>query len=199
LEIRGAGNLLGSEQHGHMEAVGYDLYCKMLSEAVKEMKGLPVMEGFETLIDINVSAHIPATYVPNEFQKLDMYKRIGNILTEEDKEDILEEFIDRFGDPPSSVETLLKIALLKARAHKCYITEISEKHKIMTIRIYERAQLNVEKMPEFLKSFEGALSFQGNAKAPVMTYKMAFNSKTSALNSMQTLERILEAFEKYLI
>ncbi len=199
LEIRGAGNLLGSEQHGHMEAVGYELYCKMLSEAVKEMKGLPVMEGFETVIDVNVSAHIPASYIPNEFQKLDMYKRIGNILTQEDKEDILEEFIDRFGDVPASVENLLEIAMLKARAHNCYITEIDEKHKIITLRMYENAQLKVENIPELLKSFEGALSFQGNGKSPIFSYKMAFNSKTSAMPILQTLDKILTVFENLLV
>ena len=199
LEIRGAGNLLGSEQHGHMEAVGYELYCKMLSEAVKEMKGLPVMEGFETVIDVNVSAHIPASYIPNEFQKLDMYKRIGNILTQEDKEDILEEFIDRFGDVPSSVENLLQIAMLKARAHNCYITEINEKHKIITFRMYENAQLRVENIPELLKHFEGALSFQGNGKSPIFSYKMAFNSKTSSMPILQTLDKILTVFENLLV
>ena len=199
LEIRGAGNLLGSEQHGHMEAVGYELYCKMLSEAVKEMKGLPVMEGFETVIDVNVSAHIPATYIPNEFQKLDMYKRIGNILSMEDKEDILEEFIDRFGDPPSSVENLLEIAMLKARAHTCYITEIDEKHKIITLRMYERANIRVENIPEALKRFEGALSFQGNGKSPIFTYKMNFNSKTSGLGILPSLDKILTVFEDLLV
>ncbi len=199
LEIRGAGNLLGSEQHGHMEAVGYELYCKMLAEAVKEMKGLPVLEGFETVIDVNVSAHIPATYVPNEFQKLDMYKRIGNILTEEDKEDILEEFIDRFGDPPASVENLLQIAMLKARAQKCFITEITEKHKIITLRMFEKANVKVENIPDLLKAFEGALTFQGNGKSPIFSYKMTFNSKTSGLNTIQSLDKILSIFEDLLV
>ena len=79
LELRGAGNLLGAQQHGHMNAVGYDLYCKMLSEAVKEAKGIHTMEDFETTIDLNMDAFIPDTYISNEFQKLDIYKRIAGI------------------------------------------------------------------------------------------------------------------------
>ncbi len=79
LELRGAGNLLGAQQHGHMNAVGYDLYCKMLSEAVKEAKGIHTMEDFETTIDLNMDAFIPDTYISNEFQKLDIYKRIAGL------------------------------------------------------------------------------------------------------------------------
>ena len=81
LEIRGAGNLLGAEQHGHMEAVGYDLYCKMLNEAVKEAKGMDVAESFDTPIDIDIDAYIPMGYIPNEMQKLDINKRIAGIET----------------------------------------------------------------------------------------------------------------------
>ena len=88
LEIRGAGNLLGAEQHGHMEAVGYDLYCKMLNEAVKEAKGLKTEESYDTTIDIDLDAYIPMGYIPNEMQKLDIYKRIADIETEEETEEM---------------------------------------------------------------------------------------------------------------
>ena len=89
LEIRGAGNLLGAEQHGHMEAVGYDLYCKMLNEAVKEAKGIKQQEEFETTIDLDMDAFIPPRYIPNEYQKLDIYKRIAGIENQEEYEDML--------------------------------------------------------------------------------------------------------------
>lgn len=95
LEIRGAGNLLGAEQSGHMEAVGYDLYCKMLHEAVKEARGEAPAEQFETSVDIRTDAFIPSTYIANESQKLDMYKRIAGIETDEEAEEMLEELIDR--------------------------------------------------------------------------------------------------------
>ena len=100
LEIRGAGNMLGEEQHGHMEAVGYDLYCKMLNEAVLELKGEGTIEDYETVVDIDVDAYIPATYIRSENQKLDIYKRIAAIETEEDLADMTDELIDRFGDIP---------------------------------------------------------------------------------------------------
>ena len=93
--------------HGHMEAVGYDLYCKMLNEAVKEAKGIAVEESFDTSIDIVIDAYIPMGYIPNELQKLDIYKRIADIETQEETEEMTEELIDRFGDPPKSVENLL--------------------------------------------------------------------------------------------
>ena len=118
LEIRGAGNLLGAEQHGHMEAVGYDLYCKMLNEAVKHLKGEMEEETFNTTMDLNVDAYIPDSYIPNEYQKLDIYKRVAAIENEEEMEDMLEELIDRFGDIPKKVETLLAVASLKAIAQR---------------------------------------------------------------------------------
>ena len=110
LELRGAGNLLGAEQHGHMNAVGYDLYCKMLSEAVKEAKGIQTMEDFETTIDLNMDAFIPDSYISNEYQKLDIYKRIAAIETQQDYDDMLEELLDRFGEMPKAVLNLLAIA-----------------------------------------------------------------------------------------
>ena len=127
LEIRGAGNLLGAEQHGHMEAVGYDLYCKMLNEAVRHLKGEQKEENFDTALDVDIDAYIPPAYIPNEFQKLDIYKRIAGIENEEESEEMLEELIDRFGDPPKSVENLLWIAKVKAKAHSCFLKEVTQK------------------------------------------------------------------------
>ena len=127
LEIRGAGNLLGEAQHGHMAAVGYDLYCKMLGEAVRQLKGEAKEEVFTTTMDLNVDAYIPESYIPNEYQKLDIYKRIAGIENEEELEDMTEELLDRFGDIPKRVQQLLTIAGLKALAHSCYITSVEQK------------------------------------------------------------------------
>ena len=107
LEIRGAGNLLGLSQHGHMEAVGYDLYCKMLNEAVQNLKGIHTAVDFATVIDLDVDAYIPAEYIVNETQKLDIYKRIAAIENREEYEDMMEELLDRFGEPPKMVQNLL--------------------------------------------------------------------------------------------
>lgn len=128
LEIRGAGNLLGEAQSGHMEAVGYDLYCKMLNEAVLTLKGeQPEEESFETSLELQVDAFIPATYIRSEFQKLDMYKRIAGIENAEEYADMQEEMIDRFGELPNAAENLLRVALLKAEAHRAGITQIVQK------------------------------------------------------------------------
>ena len=140
LEIRGAGNVLGESQHGHMEAVGYDLYCKMLNEAVKKLKGETVTEQvFETAVEVEVDAFIPNSYVKNGLQKLDIYKRIAEIENEEEKFNMIDELIDRFGEPPKSVENLLAIALLKEKAHRAYITEITSKKNHLRFSMYPKA------------------------------------------------------------
>lgn len=170
LEIRGAGNLLGEEQHGHMEAVGYDLYCKMLNEAVRHLKGEITEDIYTTTIDLNIDAYIPAFYIPNEYQKLDIYKRIAAIETEEERDDMLEELIDRFGDPPKKVQQLLRIAELKAAAHSAYIISIEQKGEEYRFTMYERAKVRAEAIPELLKKHKGALTFKADTN-PYFIYR----------------------------
>ena len=160
LELRGAGNLLGAQQHGHMNAVGYDLYCKMLSEAVKEAKGIHTMEDFETSIDLNIDAFIPDSYISNEFQKLDIYKRIAGIETQQDYDDMLEELLDRFGEPGKAVLNLLAIAKLKAIAHQGYVTEIKQIGKSVRITLYEKVKLNPEGIPLLMQKYRRGLQFK---------------------------------------
>ncbi len=179
LEIRGAGNLLGAQQSGHMEAVGYDLYCKMLNEAVKQAKGIEAVEDFETSIDINIDAFIPSSYIQNEYQKLDIYKRVAGIETQDEADEMTEELLDRFGDPPKSVNNLLAIAQLKAKAHRVYIKEITQKDDVLRILIHERAKMDPGRIPEFIKAYNGKFTFTSNAKNPVFVYKMVQNSRDS--------------------
>ena len=160
LELRGAGNLLGAQQHGHMNAVGYDLYCKMLNEAVKEAKGIHTMEDFETSVDLNVDAYIPDSYISNEFQKLDIYKRIAGIETQQDYDDMLEELLDRFGEPGKVVLNLLAIAKLKAIAHQGYVTEIKQTGKTVRFTLYEKARLNTEGFPALMQKYRRGLQFK---------------------------------------
>lgn len=160
LELRGAGNLLGAEQHGHMNAVGYDLYCKMLSEAVKEAKGIRTMEDFETTIDLNIDAFIPDSYISNEYQKLDIYKRIAGIETQQDYDDMLEELLDRFGEMPKAVLNLLTIAKMKALAHRAYVLEIKQMGADMKITLYEKAGLNPAGIPGLLQKYRRGLQFR---------------------------------------
>ena len=162
LEIRGAGNLLGAQQHGHMNAVGYDLYCKMLSEAVKEAKGIQTMDDFETTIDLVMDAFIPDTYISNEFQKLDIYKRIAGIESQQDYDEMLEELIDRFGEPPKAVLNLLAIARLKALAHQAYITEIKQTSRECRITLYENAKINPAGIPPLMEKYRRSLQFKND-------------------------------------
>ncbi len=195
LEIRGAGNLLGAKQHGHMAAVGYDLYCKMLNEAVKEAKGIETFEHYETTIDVDIDAYIPANYVPNETQKLDLYKRIAGIENEEEKEEMLEELIDRFGDPPKSVENLLLLAEYKAKAHKYYFTEVAQKGDEVRFTLFERAKLDPAKIPEFVAQYGGKMKFYADKKMPCFVYLLKMNSKQKE-TAMEVIEKVLSDAKK---
>ncbi len=174
LEIRGAGNLLGAEQHGHMEAVGYDLYCKMLGEAVREEKGEKPRADFETVIDLTVSAFIPGSYITDEGQKLEIYKRIASIESREEAEDMTDELIDRFGEPPAPVQNLVTAALIKAMAHRCWITEIRQTGTEIRIGLYERAMIDPAKIPGFLETdrYRNRLRFHMGEK-PYFSYDLS--------------------------
>ena len=196
LEIRGAGNLLGAEQHGHMEAVGYDLYCKMLNEAVKHLKGeTEEEETFTTTIDLDVDAYIPDTYIPNEYQKLDVYKRIAAIENEEEMEDMLEELIDRFGDIPRKVQQLLHIAGLKARAHRAYVTAVEQKGSQYVFTMYERAKVNPLKIPDMLSSYRGDLAFRAEEPPSFVYEKKGGSRKAKEEDALEVVKKVLISLE----
>lgn len=199
LEIRGAGNLLGAQQHGHMEAVGYDLYCKMLNEAVKTLKGEAGEEHFDTTIDIELDAFIPPEYIANEYQKLDIYKRIAGIENEEEGEEMLEELIDRFGEPPRSVQNLLLIARLKAKAHQVYFKDVIQRGDTVKFILYEKAKIDAAKIPDFVSAYENALTFTADAKGPYFTYFLKHNSKTKSDGVLNTVGKILEEAKQLLL
>ena len=159
LEIRGAGNLLGARQHGHMQAVGYDLYCKMLNEAVKNLKGISTIEDFNTSIDLDADAYIPPSYIVNEVQKLDIYKRIAGIENEKECDDMREELLDRFGEIPKSAENLLRIAMIRSHAHRLYIPEVKGKNETIQFLMRTDAPIRVENIPRLLRAYEGRMFF----------------------------------------
>ena len=183
LEIRGAGNLLGAEQSGHLMSVGYDMYLKLLEEAVLEEKGEKKATKADCVADFTVSANIPESYVRSAEQRMDLYRRIDAVRTEEDADDITDELIDRFGDPPRSVNTLLHIAILRGEAAEAGISELTQRSGKLYCRLvdfnmekisklYEmpkyKGKLKVEagsvpaisiKLPEGKNSVDGALSF----------------------------------------
>lgn len=196
LEIRGAGNLLGEAQSGHMEAVGYDLYCKMLNEAVRQLKGGPEAETFTTLIDLNVDAYIPEYYIKNEYQKLDIYKRIAAIESEEELEDMTEELIDRFGDIPKKVQQLLVIASLKSLAHSVYVTAIEQKGEEIRFTMYEKAKIDPSGIPKFLNSYKNDLIFRAEEPPYFLYCRKGRNKKSNTENVLDTVRRILEDLKK---
>ena len=133
LEIRGAGSLLGEIQSGHMEQVGYDTYCKLLDEVVKEMQGTEVKEEKEIQIDINLSSYIPDTYIEDQAQKIEIYQDIAGAKTEEDIQNIIDEIIDRYGEMPEEVYNLLEIARIKNLCRKANVTKLQQKQNDVVI------------------------------------------------------------------
>ena len=192
LEIRGAGNLLGEAQSGHMEAVGYDLYCKMLNEAVRKLKGGEDEEDFTTSVDLNIDAYIPESYIKNEYQKLDIYKRIAAIENEEEMDDMTEELIDRFGDIPKKVQQLLHIAALKGLAHSAYVTAVEQKGQDFKFTMYEKARIDPQKIPALLQSYRNDLAFKTEESPYFLYRKMRRSGKEKGEEVLGLLRRILE-------
>jgi len=158
LEIRGAGNVLGAEQSGQMEAVGYELYCKLLKKAVRMLSGVQEKtEEFNTVIDCDIDAFIPEDYIRSEYQKLDIYKRIAGITDEEQFMDMQDELVDRFGDIPEEVMNLLRIALVKAQAHAAYVTELNIRRDGFEMVMWPKAEINVDAIPDLIAAEKGKL------------------------------------------
>lgn len=157
LEIRGAGSILSGRQHGHMEAVGYDMYLQMLNEAIAEYNGeAPPPSPEDCLIDIMVDAFIPETYIESTALRIDAYRKIASIITEEDSRDIIDEFIDRYGDPPDSVMGLINIALVRNSAASLGVKEITQRgaRAVFTMRDFKS-----EYAPKLMDKYGGRLKF----------------------------------------
>lgn len=161
LEIRGAGNLLGEEQSGHMASVGYELYCKLLNAAVAKEKGIDeaIEDDFETNVDIRLDAYIPASYIRDEETRLDIYKRISTLSSDEEQQELLEELIDRFGDPGRPLLSLLDAALLRNTAHRTFITRIKQDNDQVTLSFWEKARIDAARIPEIVGEFSPYLAF----------------------------------------
>ncbi len=164
LEIRGAGSILGGKQHGHMEAVGYDMYLKLLSEAVAEERGEKPEKVPECLIDVQIDAHIPENYISSLNQRIDVYRKIMTINTSEDKTDLVDELIDRYGEPPKAVMGLIEVSLLRNKAGHLGITEISQKNGSM---YFYTEYLSAEQITALSIKYKGKITFNGSGKSYV--------------------------------
>ncbi|MDE6710690.1 MAG: DEAD/DEAH box helicase, partial [Oscillospiraceae bacterium] len=163
LEIRGAGSLLGGKQHGHMEAVGYDMYLQLLNEAIAEEKGeaLPAKPE-DCLIDIQIEAHIPDDYIESLAGRLDVYRKIASLRTNEDSLDLTDELIDRYGDPPKAIQGLISVALIRNMASDLTITEISQKNGIM---FFYLKSADMEQIQALTAAYKGRVTVNGGEKA----------------------------------
>lgn len=164
LEIRGAGSILGGRQHGHMEAVGYDMYLRLLSEAISEEKGEQPEKIPECLVDIQIDAHIPETYISSLNQRIDIYRKIMTITDDSDKSDLIDELIDRYGDPPKSVLGLIDVSLLRNKAAHLGITEISQKNGAM---YFYTQYLSAKQIAALSAAYKGKITFNGMGKSYV--------------------------------
>ena len=174
LQIRGAGSLLGHSQHGHMQSVGYELYIKMLNQAIALAKGeSPAPDKSDCLVDITVDAYIPETYIPDPAGRIEAYKRIAAIQSAEDTNDVLDELIDRYGEPPDSVNGLLDVSLVRVTAANAGFTEITQRGDMLLL--YSEA-LDVEKMRPLLAALPGRVMMNTKAR-PYVAVRVASGEK----------------------
>ena len=181
LEIRGAGSLLGEIQSGHLEQVGYDTYCNLLDEVVKEMRGEEVEEEVDIQIDLNVTSYIPDEYISDGSQKIEIYQNIALCKNEEDIQNVIDEIIDRFGNMPPELENLLDIARIKYLAKKLYITKImSKKTAVVFTFTQNKFNINIE---ELIKKYKNKIKFSPGIK-PMITLEIGSNHERQILNDV---------------
>ena len=205
LELRGAGNLLGKSQSGHMEAVGYDLYCKMLNETIKKLKGEKFVGlEYETTVDIDTDAYIPASYIKNEVQRLEMYKRIAAVSSEEEVSDLKDELVDRYGDLPFMVNNLIEISYIRYTARKVFITSATVKGNEAKFIMFDRAEINTERIGELIGRYNGRLRIRLD-KQKAFIYKFeqikeeSIKKKDTTEKRLVELKNLMEDFVKLLI
>lgn len=185
LEIRGAGNLLGAEQHGHMETVGYDMYCRLLEECVNELQGRPATEeDWEPQLDFEADAYIPATYIRNHRHRLEFYKKIATVANEEDSRDTADELIDRFGEYPACVGNLLLAAECKALAKQTGIAQITMRDN--NILFYFKNSFDPALIAQLIGAYKGKILLSAGQK-PYFSYRLTDAEKKTLLASIKSL------------
>ena len=170
LEIRGAGSLMGEIQHGHMEQIGYDMYCELLNQVVKEIKGEEIIEEIDVQIDLDVTSYIPEEYISNSNSKIEIYQKIALCKNEDDLQNITDEIIDRYGQMPYEVENLLDIARIKSLAKEKYILKISQKRENI-IFYFDNSKFNFDIVDKLMKIHRNRIKFSPS-KDPYITFKL---------------------------
>ncbi|MCR5304034.1 MAG: transcription-repair coupling factor [Lachnospiraceae bacterium] len=200
LEIRGAGNVLGHSQSGHMQAVGYDLYIRMLNRAVKDLKGEKPEKDFETVVDLKIDAFIPDEYISSRSVKLSVYREIADTSTEEQKKDMEDELEDRFGTIPESVMNLLRISLIREKAHALYMSEVRGGDGSITMKFLSDAELKGNELPRVLREGNGHLTLRmKGTPALIYTYETGSDPEKEARTVLSGLEDVMDICLKYLL
>lgn len=187
LEIRGAGNLLGPQQHGHMDAVGYDMYCRLLEQAVREVKGeQPQQEKPEILIDINVNAYIDSMYIEDEASRLEMYKKIASVENEQDATEIIDELADRYGHVPQEVKNLIDIAFIKFMASLCGFAAVVERQGSIVFQYAKGRCFDVDKISKLGAKYRNQL-LAAAGKSPHIAFKVQGMTRDKLLSNIKIL------------
>ena len=194
LEIRGAGNILGPEQHGHMEAVGYEMYCKLLDEAVKELQGAEVEKDFEIQIDLKVSAFIPNEYILNTAQKIETYQEIANIEKEEQIAEMVDELIDRYGELPNEMINLLEVARIKCYARNLKIYKIEQKLDKAVMYFSDSKVLTSDKVQILIDQYRRQIFFSSEGM-PYITLRLQSQKESDILKEVLKLLKIIKGNE----
>ncbi|NMA03442.1 MAG: transcription-repair coupling factor, partial [Clostridiales bacterium] len=190
LEIRGAGNLLGGEQHGHMAAIGYDLYVKLLEETVRQLKGDHIEEFEDTIIEINIDAYIPEEYIKNQAHKIEIYKKIASIRNIDDMYKIEEEIRERFGSIPVNTQNLLVISYIKSIARPFKITAITQNGKSIRIQFKDDSMIDAEKVSSILHKYNRKVTFNATSE-PYFIYKVSTMDQNKILSELRDIIEIL--------
>ena len=194
LEIRGAGNILGSEQHGHMDSVGYDMYCKILSESISAAKGEKQEDEREVSIDIEINAYLPETYIQSPNQRIDMYKKIAAIESEDDRFQIEDELIDRYGDIPRAVQNIIEVAALKVKAKEAGVIEISQ-HSTELVLKFADGRLNPEIIMALDKAYPMRIRVMSQTE-PAVSVKLKAQNILQIVNDLLNVITSLDESEK---
>lgn len=191
LEIRGAGSLLGEIQHGHLEQVGYDTYCKLLDDVIREAQGIEVSNNeIDVQIDLNVTSYIPDEYISNSSQKIEVYQNIALCKTEEDIQNVIDEIIDRYGNMPKEIENLIRIAQIKALCKKNYIERVYNKSNQVVFN-FGKSEINID-INDLIKKYRNKIKFSAGIK-PSITFKVEATTDEASLNEIHEFLRKLNS------
>ncbi|MBQ3279301.1 MAG: transcription-repair coupling factor [Clostridia bacterium] len=195
LEIRGAGNILGPEQHGHLATVGYDMYCKLMEETLAEVSGKSTPRELETRIDLRVDAFLPGDYVAEEKQRMEMYKRIASIVTDEDRADVTDELIDRYGEMPAVVETLLDVSQLRALCNRIGVSAVARGKEGLRMRLDERCVPDPACFLQAIAETDGRLVLSARAPAALTLRNVSADDTECLREALKVMRKLTARLE----